>query len=180
MAAALKEYFTKLGHALTTHWQHWQVCIFSGWGIFGKIRSLHFHQPGLVVIFSAVFVLGMWSALQRPAWNNHSTAWLCPLSWKWPTNLSQNRIQMNLNVNCPQFSLKASLSQYLIRSQDADWWEQYSWALFKAMSHMLCIGYGRFLHPYITQPDWRKKQRKRSPAPTSNPGFPHSPWRTCG
>ena len=28
-------------------------------------------------------------------------------------------------------------------SQDADWWEQYSWALFKAMSHMLCIGYGR-------------------------------------
>lgn len=22
--------------------------------------------------------------------------------------------------------------------------EQYSWALFKAMSHMLCIGYGRF------------------------------------
>ncbi|KDR11902.1 Potassium/sodium hyperpolarization-activated cyclic nucleotide-gated channel 4, partial [Zootermopsis nevadensis] len=24
------------------------------------------------------------------------------------------------------------------------WLEQYSWALFKAMSHMLCIGYGRF------------------------------------
>lgn len=23
------------------------------------------------------------------------------------------------------------------------WLEQYSWALFKAMSHMLCIGYGR-------------------------------------
>ena len=22
--------------------------------------------------------------------------------------------------------------------------EQYSWSLFKAMSHMLCIGYGRF------------------------------------
>ncbi|XP_076294169.1 hyperpolarization activated cyclic nucleotide gated potassium channel Ih isoform X2 [Lasioglossum baleicum] len=28
--------------------------------------------------------------------------------------------------------------------QDAYWLEQYSWALFKAMSHMLCIGYGRF------------------------------------
>ena len=28
--------------------------------------------------------------------------------------------------------------------QDSDWFEQYSWALFKAMSHMLCIGYGRF------------------------------------
>ncbi|XP_060853806.1 potassium/sodium hyperpolarization-activated cyclic nucleotide-gated channel 2 isoform X2 [Rhopalosiphum padi] len=28
--------------------------------------------------------------------------------------------------------------------QDANWAEQYSWSLFKAMSHMLCIGYGRF------------------------------------
>ncbi|XP_055374642.1 potassium voltage-gated channel subfamily H member 7 isoform X3 [Condylostylus longicornis] len=28
--------------------------------------------------------------------------------------------------------------------QEAYWVEQYSWALFKAMSHMLCIGYGRF------------------------------------
>ncbi|XP_050295881.1 potassium/sodium hyperpolarization-activated cyclic nucleotide-gated channel 2 isoform X3 [Anthonomus grandis grandis] len=28
--------------------------------------------------------------------------------------------------------------------QEAYWLEQYSWALFKAMSHMLCIGYGRF------------------------------------
>nr|XP_034188046.1 potassium/sodium hyperpolarization-activated cyclic nucleotide-gated channel 2 isoform X2 [Osmia lignaria] len=28
--------------------------------------------------------------------------------------------------------------------QDAHWLEQYSWSLFKAMSHMLCIGYGRF------------------------------------
>ncbi|XP_043201014.1 potassium/sodium hyperpolarization-activated cyclic nucleotide-gated channel 2-like isoform X5 [Amphibalanus amphitrite] len=28
--------------------------------------------------------------------------------------------------------------------QGAYWLEQYSWALFKAMSHMLCIGYGRF------------------------------------
>ena len=27
--------------------------------------------------------------------------------------------------------------------QDSYWLEQYSWALFKAMSHMLCIGYGR-------------------------------------
>ncbi|XP_076356642.1 potassium/sodium hyperpolarization-activated cyclic nucleotide-gated channel 2-like [Tachypleus tridentatus] len=28
--------------------------------------------------------------------------------------------------------------------QGVFWFEQYSWALFKAMSHMLCIGYGRF------------------------------------
>ncbi|CAM1303664.1 HCN3 (predicted) [Pycnogonum litorale] len=28
--------------------------------------------------------------------------------------------------------------------QNSYWLEQYSWSLFKAMSHMLCIGYGRF------------------------------------
>lgn len=28
--------------------------------------------------------------------------------------------------------------------QNAPWWTQYTWALFKALSHMLCIGYGRF------------------------------------
>ncbi|KAF2368442.1 Cyclic nucleotide-binding domain [Trinorchestia longiramus] len=28
--------------------------------------------------------------------------------------------------------------------EETFWLEQYSWALFKAMSHMLCIGYGRF------------------------------------
>ncbi|XP_015791289.1 potassium/sodium hyperpolarization-activated cyclic nucleotide-gated channel 2 isoform X2 [Tetranychus urticae] len=28
--------------------------------------------------------------------------------------------------------------------KDVWWMEQYSWSLFKAMSHMLCIGYGRF------------------------------------
>lgn len=40
----------------------------------------------------------------------------------------------------PTVALKPS---YLC-PQDAFWLEQYSWALFKAMSHMLCIGYGRF------------------------------------
>ena len=33
-----------------------------------------------------------------------------------------------------------------IHFQEAYWLEQYSWALFKAMSHMLCIGYGRLVH----------------------------------
>ena len=28
--------------------------------------------------------------------------------------------------------------------QQGTWFEQYSWSFFKAMSHMLCIGYGRF------------------------------------
>ena len=31
----------------------------------------------------------------------------------------------------------------LFHQQNATWAEQYSWCLFKAMSHMLCIGYGQ-------------------------------------
>ncbi len=41
---------------------------------------------------------------------------------------------------CSTRSISVSLSLL----QEAYWLEQYSWALFKAMSHMLCIGYGRF------------------------------------
>ena len=32
---------------------------------------------------------------------------------------------------------------YIRKIQHSAWYEQYSWALFKAMSHMLCIGYGQ-------------------------------------
>jgi len=34
--------------------------------------------------------------------------------------------------------------------QYADWWEQYTWALFKALSHMLSIGFGRYAPQSIT------------------------------
>jgi len=34
--------------------------------------------------------------------------------------------------------------------QSADWYEQYTWSLFKALSHMLCIGYGRYPPQSIT------------------------------
>lgn len=37
-----------------------------------------------------------------------------------------------------------SLMLVFLLFQESFWLEQYSWALFKAMSHMLCIGYGRF------------------------------------
>lgn len=30
----------------------------------------------------------------------------------------------------------------ILKFQNADWTEQYTVALFKALSHMLCIGYG--------------------------------------
>lgn len=39
----------------------------------------------------------------------------------------------------PPLSLHPSLS---LSSQNVSWGKQYSYALFKAMSHMLCIGYG--------------------------------------
>jgi len=34
--------------------------------------------------------------------------------------------------------------------QYADWWQQYTWALFKALSHMLSIGFGRYAPQSIT------------------------------
>src|SRR6218665_365700 len=37
--------------------------------------------------------------------------------------------------------------------QHSEWSEQYTWALFKALSHMLCIGYGRY-PPQSTTDVW--------------------------
>lgn len=37
--------------------------------------------------------------------------------------------------------------------QNAGWTDQYTWALFKALSHMLCIGYGRY-PPQSTTDVW--------------------------
>ena len=37
--------------------------------------------------------------------------------------------------------------------QHAHWLDQYTWALFKALSHMLCIGYGRY-PPQSTTDVW--------------------------
>jgi len=39
----------------------------------------------------------------------------------------------------------------LNRLVDAHWTEQYGWALFKALSHMLCIGYGRFIPQLLSE-----------------------------
>ena len=40
-----------------------------------------------------------------------------------------------------------------IALQHAEWLEQYTWALFKALSHMLCIGFGRY-PPQSTTDVW--------------------------
>ena len=42
---------------------------------------------------------------------------------------------------------------YCLRQQNAEWTDQYTWALFKALSHMLCIGYGRY-PPQSTTDVW--------------------------
>ncbi|KAF8567963.1 hypothetical protein P879_05101 [Paragonimus westermani] len=58
---------------------------------------------------------------------------------------------------CLQFLIPV-LSEYPIDSwvckgklQNADWFSQYTWALFKAMSHMLSIGYGRYPPTSLTE-----------------------------
>ena len=40
--------------------------------------------------------------------------------------------------------------QQTLAFQDAEWHIQYTWALFKALSHMLCIGYGKYPPQSIT------------------------------
>jgi len=42
---------------------------------------------------------------------------------------------------------------HLYYLQHASWLEQYTWALFKALSHMLCIGFGRY-PPQSTTDVW--------------------------
>ena len=51
--------------------------------------------------------------------------------------------QPKLNVICDMSSILVSGSNFSVQFQGKDWTEQYSWALFRAMSHMLCIGYGQ-------------------------------------
>ncbi|KAF7257661.1 hypothetical protein EG68_05405 [Paragonimus skrjabini miyazakii] len=58
---------------------------------------------------------------------------------------------------CLQFLIPV-LNEYPVDSwvskgklQNADWFSQYTWALFKAMSHMLSIGYGRYPPTSLTE-----------------------------
>lgn len=42
------------------------------------------------------------------------------------------------------FNLPGMTALFSFYRQNAHWFEQYTWALFKALSHMLSIGYGRY------------------------------------
>lgn len=63
------------------------------------------------------------------------------------SSLSQNKLDVSVLYHCFHpltWNVSPLPIAALFFSQEAYWLEQYSWALFKAMSHMLCIGYGRF------------------------------------
>lgn len=62
-------------------------------------------------------------------------------SWVCLNNLQVIRlffIQYNASI------LFENMNKKLKTFKNADWFEQYTVALFKALSHMLCIGYGRY------------------------------------
>jgi len=52
---------------------------------------------------------------------------------------------MTVGGNCSSVVLRVGVAV-----QFADWTEQYSRALFRALSHMLCIGYGRYPPQSVT------------------------------
>ena len=65
-------------------------------------------------------------------------------------------VQTNKWTNCFLYDLfTVCLHLYRVVSclQHAEWLEQYTWALFKALSHMLCIGFGRY-PPQSTTDVW--------------------------
>ncbi|TGZ37830.1 Potassium/sodium hyperpolarization-activated cyclic nucleotide-gated channel 4 [Temnothorax longispinosus] len=57
--------------------------------------------------------------------------------------LHENALTLCVEI-VDRFAKYISVLRHDAYLQDSFWLEQYSWALFKAMSHMLCIGYGRF------------------------------------
>ena len=71
------------------------------------------------------------------------------LRWSLLAQFKTLTILLNCSISVP-FLLLRSNTQSLI-FQDKPPSEQYAWALFKAMSHMLCIGYGRYPPQALTE-----------------------------
>ena len=46
---------------------------------------------------------------------------------------------------------RVNTSSVFLFSQNEPWYIQYGWALFKTLSHMLCIGYGRFIPMLLSE-----------------------------
>lgn len=62
------------------------------------------------------------------------------------------QVVVNFSWNNQRYCSKLVYSLSLL-PQNAGWTDQYTWALFKALSHMLCIGYGRY-PPQSTTDVW--------------------------
>lgn len=83
--------------------------------------------------------------MQLRPWSSHlfkccSTTPLSPKLFFW---LSATTLLQNMPFYVTLMSLTICLSPFSLSPQNDTWSELYSFAVFKAMSHMLCIGYGR-------------------------------------
>ena len=83
------------------------------------------------------------------------------------TSLIKETACISLSINLQPLSKDSKLPHLISIFQEAYWLEQYSWSLFKAMSHMLCIGYGRFppqslTDMWLTMLSMIRKARRRS------------------
>ena len=56
-------------------------------------------------------------------------------------NISES--PLDIDSTAVQSEIRGKITNARFIAQEAHWFEQYTWALFKALSHMLCIGYGR-------------------------------------
>ena len=54
-----------------------------------------------------------------------------------------DQIQVPIHIACLH-KLQPTVTYSRSYIQHSHWWEQYTRALFKALSHMLCIGYGQY------------------------------------
>lgn len=84
-----------------------------------------------------MLLIGHWSGCLQ---------FLVPMLQGFPSNswVAINELQVAVKQYVNISNKKFIVDCVFYYSQQAFWLEQYSWALFKAMSHMLCIGYGRF------------------------------------
>ena len=95
-------------------------------------------------------ILNLISLIMLIAHWNGCLQFLVPMLQSFPKDswVCLNNLQVSLYNVYPQPFHDHDLYIYAIQiMKNADWTEQYSVALFKALSHMLCIGYGK-LHSY--------------------------------
>ncbi|KAF5404083.1 hypothetical protein PHET_02414, partial [Paragonimus heterotremus] len=93
---------------------------------------------GIFNLVLILLLLGHWNACLQ---------FLIPVLNEYPVDswVSKGKLQLEKIFSIIAFLLHRFLCQ------NADWFSQYTWALFKAMSHMLSIGYGRYPPTSLTE-----------------------------